>query len=317
MLMANAAAILTDAFPARQRGMALGINQIAGDRRPVRRPAARRAAGRVGLARGVLGERPDRRGRHHLVLPEPAWRSPTTRRARIDWARQHHLRARRGLLLAAITHGIQPYGGHTTGWTSPCGASRAARRAPPCWPRSASSRPRSPNRCSRWGLFQIRAFAAGNAAEPARLDRPRRPAVHAGDLAGRDLAAAARVRLRGHARCGPGIYMLPLTTGFLLAGPGVRATCRTGSARARSPPRACWCAACAFCGLMLLPVDFPYWRSRAAHLRQRDRLGPVRLPQHLGDHEQRPGPPPRLGVGHAGHASRTRGWRCRSGSSSR
>src|SRR5690348_14340826 len=30
MLMANSAAILTDAFPARQRGMALGINQIAG-----------------------------------------------------------------------------------------------------------------------------------------------------------------------------------------------------------------------------------------------------------------------------------------------
>src|SRR5579859_4375002 len=30
MLMANAAAILTDAFPARQRGMALGINQICG-----------------------------------------------------------------------------------------------------------------------------------------------------------------------------------------------------------------------------------------------------------------------------------------------
>src|SRR5882724_9914524 len=29
MLMANAAAILTDAFPARQRGMALGINQIS------------------------------------------------------------------------------------------------------------------------------------------------------------------------------------------------------------------------------------------------------------------------------------------------
>ena len=30
MLMANSAAILTDAFPAGQRGMALGINQIAG-----------------------------------------------------------------------------------------------------------------------------------------------------------------------------------------------------------------------------------------------------------------------------------------------
>ena len=32
---------------------------------------------------------------------------------------QHHLRARRGLLLAAITYGIQPYGGHPTGWTNP------------------------------------------------------------------------------------------------------------------------------------------------------------------------------------------------------
>jgi MFS family permease len=29
MLMANSAAILTDAFPARQRGLALGINQMA------------------------------------------------------------------------------------------------------------------------------------------------------------------------------------------------------------------------------------------------------------------------------------------------
>ena len=29
MLMANSTAILTDAFPADQRGMALGINQVA------------------------------------------------------------------------------------------------------------------------------------------------------------------------------------------------------------------------------------------------------------------------------------------------
>ena len=38
MLIANSTAILTDAFPAQQRGMALGINQIAGDRRQLRRP---------------------------------------------------------------------------------------------------------------------------------------------------------------------------------------------------------------------------------------------------------------------------------------
>ena len=38
MLMANSTAILTDAFPANQRGFALGINQVAGHRRLVHRP---------------------------------------------------------------------------------------------------------------------------------------------------------------------------------------------------------------------------------------------------------------------------------------
>ena len=72
MLMANSAAILTDAFPAGQRGMALGINQIAAHLRAIHRPDARRRAGRLGLARGVLGERADRHLRHDLVLPQPA-----------------------------------------------------------------------------------------------------------------------------------------------------------------------------------------------------------------------------------------------------
>ncbi len=30
MLMANSSALLTDAFPADQRGLALGLNQVAG-----------------------------------------------------------------------------------------------------------------------------------------------------------------------------------------------------------------------------------------------------------------------------------------------
>ncbi len=53
--------------------------------------------------------------------------------------------------------------------------------------------------------------------------------------------------------------MLPLTAGL----PGRRAdlgrTCPTGTARGCSPPRACWSAALRFTGLLLLPVDFPYW----------------------------------------------------------
>ena len=47
MLTANSAAILTDAFPADQRGFALGINQVAAHRRPVHRPGRGRPAGRA------------------------------------------------------------------------------------------------------------------------------------------------------------------------------------------------------------------------------------------------------------------------------
>jgi len=55
-----------------------------------------------------------------------------------------------------------------------------------------------------------------------------------------------------------GIYMLPLTAGFLLAGPV------SGYLSDRFGPRpfataGLLVAACAFVGLMLLPVNFPYW----------------------------------------------------------
>ena len=42
------------------------------DLRPVHRPAARRPAGRLGLARGVLGQRAHRRLGHGLGIPQPA-----------------------------------------------------------------------------------------------------------------------------------------------------------------------------------------------------------------------------------------------------
>ena len=93
MLMANSAAILTDAFPANKRGMALGINQIAADLRAVRRAAARRRAGRGGLAPGVLGERADRAVRHDLGVQEPARdRHHQAGQDRLD--REHHVRGR-------------------------------------------------------------------------------------------------------------------------------------------------------------------------------------------------------------------------------
>ena len=72
VLMSNSAAILTDAFPIEQRGMALGVNQIAGLSGQFLGPACGRAARDDRLARSLLGQRADRHRRHDLVLPEPA-----------------------------------------------------------------------------------------------------------------------------------------------------------------------------------------------------------------------------------------------------
>ena len=118
MLMANSAAILTDAFPARQRGMALGINQIAG------------ISGQfVGLLLGGLLAAWDWRAVFWVNVPigifGTVWsyrslrETSTTRRAKIDWPGNVTFALGAGVLLMAITYGIQPHGGHPTGWTNP------------------------------------------------------------------------------------------------------------------------------------------------------------------------------------------------------
>jgi MFS family permease len=255
MLMANAAAILTDAFPARQRGMALGINQIAG------------IAGQfVGLLLGGLLAAWDWRAVFWVNVPIGvvgtiwSYRSlrelAATRRARIDWAGNITFALGAGLLLAAITHGIQPYGGHSTGWTSPWVAgglaAGAALLAAFCVIETHIAEP-----MFRMSLFKIRAFAAGNAASLLG-------SIARGGLQFMLVIWLAGIWLPLHGYdfavtpLWAGIYMLPLTTGFLLAGPV------SGYLSDRFGPRpfataGLLVAAAAFCGLMLLPVDFPYW----------------------------------------------------------
>ena len=255
MLMANAAAILTDAFPARQRGMALGINQIAG------------IAGQfVGLLLGGLLAAWDWRAVFWVNVPigvvGTIWsylslrEVATTRRARIDWAGNITFALGAGLLLATITHGIQPYGGHATGWTSPWVvgglATGVALLVAFCIIETRIAEP-----MFQLGLFKIRAFAAGNAASLL------------GSIARGGLQFMLVIWLAGiwlplhgyHFGVTPlwaGIYMLPLTTGFLIAGPV------SGHLSDRFGPRpfataGLLVAAGAFCGLILLPVDFPYW----------------------------------------------------------
>jgi MFS family permease len=255
MLMANSAAILTDAFPANQRGMALGINQIAG------------ISGQfVGLLLGGLLAAWDWRAVFWINVPIGvfgtvwAYRSlreiATTRRASIDWAGNATFAVGAGVLLAAITYGIQPYGGHATGWTNPW-VDAGLIGGVVLLVAFGIIETKIAEPMFRMSLFKIRAFAAGNAASLMG-------SIARGGLQFMLVIWLAGIWLPLHGYdfiqtpLWAGIYMLPLTAGFLIAGP------ISGTLSDRYGPRpfataGLVIAACAFTGLMLLPVDFPYW----------------------------------------------------------
>jgi MFS family permease len=255
MLMANAAAILTDAFPANQRGMALGINQIAG------------ISGQfVGLLLGGLLAAWDWRLVFWVNVPFGlfgtvwAYKSlreiATTRRARIDWTGNVMFVIGLGALLVAITYGIQPYGGHPTGWSNPwiiAGlAGGAAMLIAFCIFETKIAEP-----MFQMSLFKIRAFSAGNLASLLG-------SIARGGLQFMLVIWLAGIWLPQHGYdfsvtpLWAGIYMLPLTAGFLIAGP------ISGTLSDRYGPRpfataGLVLAALCFGGLMLLPVNFSYW----------------------------------------------------------
>ena len=200
MLMASSSAILTDAFPANQRGMALGVNMVAAVAGLVPGPAHRRRALRDPLAGHLLGRRADR----HLgtiwsvrSLKELGVRTP----GRLDWAGTLTFGVGLTVLLVGITYGIQPYGDSTTGWTNPLGAGRDHRRAAAA---GGVLLHRTARRIAdgRHPAVPVRGVRHGQPRRADVLDRPRRPAVHADHLAAGHLASAARLQLRVHAAVG-------------------------------------------------------------------------------------------------------------------
>ncbi|MGV9852793.1 MFS transporter [Streptomyces sp. NPDC003442] len=254
MLMANSNAILTDAFPAGQRGLALGLNQVAGI-----------AGSFIGLILGGLLGPLD----WHLVflvsvpiglfgtvwaylkLRDTGVRTP----ARLDW--WGNLTFAIGLIavLSGITYGIQPYAGHTMGWSNPwviaAISGGVAVLGVFCLIENRVAQP-----MFHLDLFRIRAFTAGNVASLlAALGR--------GGLMFILIIWLQGIWLPRHGYgfeetpLWAGIYMLPLTIGFLIAGPfsgwasdrfGAR-TFATGGMLL---------AAATFVALEELPVDFGY-----------------------------------------------------------
>jgi MFS family permease len=255
MLMANSAAILTDAFPPGQRGMALGINQVAG------------ISGQfVGLLLGGLLAAWDWRAIFWINVPIGlfgtvwAYRSlreiATTRKASIDWLGNATFAVGAGVLLVAITYGIRPYGSDATGWANPMvdgGLTLGVvLLALFCFIETKVKDP-----MFRLSLFRIRAFTAGNIASLLG-------AIARGGLQFMLVIWLAGIWLPLHGYdftvtpLWAGIYMLPLTAGFLIAGPlsGIL------SDRYGARPFATGgllVAACCFTGLLLLPIDFSYW----------------------------------------------------------
>jgi MFS family permease len=255
MLMANSVAILTDAFPARQRGMALGINQIAG------------LSGQfVGLVLGGLLSAWDWRAVFWINVPVGivgtiwAYRSlreiSARRHARIDWWGNLTFALGCGLLLMSITYGIQPYAGHTMGWTSPLvlGGLTAGVVLLVAF---ALIETRIAEPMFHLGLFRVRAFAAGNTA--ALL-----ASVARGGLQFMLIIWLQGIWLPLHGYnyedtpLWAGIFLLPLTAGFLIAGP----LCGYLSDRFGAlyfTTGGLLLFGSSFVGLMLLPIAFPYW----------------------------------------------------------
>jgi MFS family permease len=254
LVFANSSAILTDAFPHDERGLALGINSVSmvvgsflglvlgGILAPLEWRLVFVVSVPVGLAATIWS--------YHSL------RDQGVRKAgKIDWWGNLTLAAGLVLLMVGITYGIQPYGGRTMGWTSPlvlaCLLGGVALLALFCAIEVRVDEP-----MFHLDLFRIRAFAAGNlAALLAAMARGGLQFIliiwlqgiwlpeHGYDFARTPLWA--------------GIYMLPLILGLLIAGPASGWLSDRFGARPFATGGVL-VAATSFALLIVLPVDFSY-----------------------------------------------------------
>jgi MFS family permease len=255
MLTANSAAILTDAFPSDQRGFALGTNQVAA------------IAGQfVGLVAGGLLAAIDWRAIFWINVPVgvfgTVWAYRKLRdngerhRGRIDWWGNVTFAVGLGAILVGITEGLQPYHGHTMGWTNPVVIAQLAGGALLLAAFVLIERRVRDPMC-QLSLFRIRAFSAGNIAGLA-------VAIARGGLQFMLIIWLQGIWLPLHGYSysdtplWAGIFLLPLTAGILISGP------ISGTLSDRFGARGFATAGMAvfglsFVGLMFVPVSFPYW----------------------------------------------------------
>ena len=253
-LFANSPAILTDAFPSTQRGMALGINNVAAIAGMFiglvvggfLAPVDWRLVFIVSAPFGFLGT-----AWAYLKLKDNGVRTPS----RIDWWGNILFAVGLTLVLVGITYGIEPYGTSAMGWGSPkVLAELASGVALLVAFAVVETKVAAP--MFRLGLFKIRAFLFGNVA--ALL-----AAIGRGGLMFMFVIWLQGIWLPLHGYSfsvtplWAGIYMLPMTGGFLIAGPisgvlsdrfGARGFATTGMV----------IASLTFVGFIFLPINFSY-----------------------------------------------------------
>jgi EmrB/QacA subfamily drug resistance transporter len=256
MLFANSTAILTDAFPADRRGMALGINQVAAI-----------AGSFIGLIVGGLLAVVDWRAVFFVSVPigviGTIWsyvslkEIGTKNPGKLDWPGNITFAVGLTALLTAITYGIQPYGDSSTGWGNPwviwgivLGIALLGvfiviemfAKAP----------------MFNMRLFKIRAFAMANIAGLLA-------SVGRGGLQFMLIIWLQGIWLPLHGfnyadtPLWAGIYMLPITIGFLIAGPLSGVLSDRFGARFFATFGLVLVAA-TFVLLLMIPVDFEYWQ---------------------------------------------------------
>jgi MFS family permease len=253
-LLANSAAILTDAFPSHQRGMALGINNIVGVSGMfvglvlggVLAPIDWRLVFLISVPVGLFGT-----VWAYLKLRELS--SP--QQARVDWPGNLTFAAGLILIMVSITYGIRPWDGHSTGWGSPrvlalLGSGLA------CLLAFVVIERRAADPMFRLPLLRIRAFTFGTLSTFLS-------AVARGGLMFMLIIWLQGIWLPEHGvdfsqtPLQAGLYMLPLTVGMLISGPtsgylsdrfGARFFATGGMVG----------AAASFVLLWLLPTDFSY-----------------------------------------------------------
>jgi MFS family permease len=254
-LFANSTAILTDAFPANQRGTALGLNSIAaiagsfiglilgGVLAPINWHLIFLVSAPVGVFGTVWA---------YFMLHDIGIR----KHAKMDWWGNLLFGVGLIAILVGITYGLQPYGGSAMGWTNPfvLGAmiGGVALLALFVFVEQHVAEP-----LFHMSLFKIRAFAAGNIASLML-------ALGRGGMQFMLIIWLQGIWLPLHGYSysqtplWAGIYLLPLTLGFLFSAPLSGVLSDHFGAKAFTVGGALLTAV-TFLVLVFVPVNFSYW----------------------------------------------------------